>query len=371
MGRLRDLGFADVAMAVAYHAGRWLTPWDADGPVRFLEDGVVHFAPQRHYGVLRPIPGTEVGRGETPLASCVRRAGEHGLESHAWTVLFHNTALGTRHPDCTVRNAFGNTYPYALCPAREEVRRFGVTLVRDVADQAELAAVELEALGWMGHRHGSHHDKSSFGSEPFTDFLLSYCFCDACRSALTELGVDAGAVAKHFVALVRERLEEGDALSRCSEPETAYRALEEALDGVLPVLLRHRQQTVRRTLAEIRELLPKSVQLTLHVHLDPLFTGSQVGGPPSAVADLVDELIVTHYGETPEQMEKRWCGQPEVACRVRLAIWPKAPQFRGEKDLQRVFDLVSEHGLDGVRVYHLGLLPWRTIERTAAALSGG
>ena len=291
------------------------------------------------------------------------------MEAHAWTVLNHNTALGTRHPDCTVRNAFGNPYPYALCPAREEVRRLGVTLVEDIAEQPELAAVELEALGWMGHRHGSHHDKSSFGTEPVTDFLLSYCFCDACRLALTELGVDAGAVARQFVALLRERLEEGDAMSPLpTEPETAYDRLAEALGEVLPVLLRHRVDTVRGALVDMRAVLPKSVGLTLHLHFDPLFTGSQVGGPAAAVADLVDELIITHYGETPEQMEKHWRGQPEVECRVRLAIWPKAPQFRGEEDLQRVSDLASEHGLDGVRIYHLGLLPWRTIERAAAVL---
>ena len=57
-------------------------------------------------------------------------------------------------------------------------------LVADLASHEGLDVIELEAVGFMGHKHGSHHDKSSFASEPFTDFLLSYCFCDDCMQGL-------------------------------------------------------------------------------------------------------------------------------------------------------------------------------------------
>lgn len=371
--RLRDLGYGDVALAVAYHAGRWLTPWDAAGPVRFLEDGVVHFAPRGDYRALAPAPGAEVRGGGDPLGDGLAGAAESGLAGHAWTVLFHNSRLGRLHPGSTVCNAWGNRYRYALCPAREEVRRYGVSLVGDIANREGLAAVELEALGWMGHRHGSHHDKSSFASDPFTDFLLSYCFCDVCRAALTGLGVDAANLAARFVELLRGRLEEGDAMAPVRvAPGTCYQALTDALGGdVLAALVSHRQTTVQRSLREMRAVLPPSVELTLHVHCDPLFTGSQVGGAPVGVAVLVDELIVTHYGEGPELIENRWSGVPKPDCRVRLALWPKAPEFGSDDDLARVAELVRQRGFDGVRIYHLGLLPWRTVERAAEVLAQG
>jgi hypothetical protein len=367
---LRDLGYGDVAVAVAYHAGRWLTPGDPAGPVRFLEDGVVHFESRGKYAALTPTPGAEVRAGGDPLGDCLRGAEESGLAAHAWTVLFHNSRLGHLHPQSTVCNAWGNRYSYALCPAREEVRRYGVALVGDIANREGLGAVELEALGWMGHRHGSHHDKSSFASDPFTDFLLSYCFCDVCRVALGDRGVDAAKLALRFGELLRGRLEEGDAMAPVRvAPGSCYEALTDALgDDVLAALVGHRQATVQRSLREMRAVLPQSVELTLHVHLDPLFTGSQVGGASVGVAELVDELIVTHYGEGPEQIEKRWSGVSLPGCRVRLALWPKAPEFGSDDDLVRVAELVRQVGFAGVRIYHLGLLPWRTVERVAGVL---
>ena len=155
-------------------------------------------------------------------------------------------------------------------------------------------------------------------------------------------------------------------------PESCHETLTDALgDDVLTALLRHRQATVQRSLREMRAVLPGSTELTLHVHFDPLFTGSQVGGMSAGVAELVDELIVTHYGEGAEQIERRWSGVAKPDCRVRLALWPKAPEFNGDDDLGRVAELVRQGGFDGVRIYHLGLLPWRTVERAAKVLGQG
>ena len=56
LARLRDLGFAEVAMATSYHDGRWLTPWHPAGRVRFLEDG-----PNVKRGGNKLCDGTPVG----------------------------------------------------------------------------------------------------------------------------------------------------------------------------------------------------------------------------------------------------------------------------------------------------------------------
>jgi len=53
----------------------------------------------------------------------------------------------------------------------------------------------------------------------------------------------------------------------------------------------------------------------------------------------------------------------------RLCIWPKSPQFASDDDLRRVVALCQRHGFSSISVYHLGLLPWRTVERVAAVLS--
>ena len=57
---LRDLGVDDMALAVAYHAGRWMTPTGGSALVKFLEDGVVHFRPGVDYGEFVPVTRTLV-----------------------------------------------------------------------------------------------------------------------------------------------------------------------------------------------------------------------------------------------------------------------------------------------------------------------
>ena len=171
--RLADLGFGEIALATSYHDGRWLQPWHPDGRVRFLEDGAVHFCPGDDYGLLRPLASSCVDAGSSPLERLCTAAPAAGLVVRAWTVLTHNSRLGVAHPELCIENAFGDRYPYGLCPSQPEVQRYVRGIVRDLAAHAGLGAIELEAYGWMGHKHGSHHDKASFAPQGMLDYALS------------------------------------------------------------------------------------------------------------------------------------------------------------------------------------------------------
>ena len=83
---------------------------------------------------------------------------------------------------------------------------------------------------------------------------------------------------------------------------------------------------------------------------------------------LVDEIVVTQYGQSPAAIAASWKGVSAAGLSARLAIWPKAPEFSSDQDLLTVMKLVDEAGLDGVRIYHLGLLPWQTTERVFGTL---
>jgi hypothetical protein len=72
-----------------------------------------------------------------------------GLRVEAWLVLTHSSAVGATAPEVTVHNAFGERYPYAL------------TLVDEVCANYDVPALMLEACGWLGFDHGSHHEKTS------------------------------------------------------------------------------------------------------------------------------------------------------------------------------------------------------------------
>lgn len=369
---LGEMGCTDVAFPASYHAGRWMTPVGGEGLVRLLEDGITYFRPGDSYGVLQPTPSASIPvSGNSPLEECIEQATAAGLESHAWTVLFHNTPMGQRHPESCVINAVGDAYEYSLCPARPEVQEFGLAMVRDVAAHANLTTVEVEAMGYMGYKHGSHHAKSSFTPDPYLDFLLSFCFCEHCVEGLQQQLVEGDLLRAKVAGLLREHIVEGDAMQqRALSWQESFDQLTKDL-GRRPFLgmIRHRTQIYVGLLSRLRGVIPSEVRLSVHLNMDPLFSGSQIGHPFNAIVSMVDEIIVTHYGESTKKMSEKWRGQKGIGARTRVAIWPKAPEYTEDKDLVAVLNLAEEWHLDGVRIYHLGLLPWRTTQRVFKVLT--
>ena len=366
---LADLGYGEASMAVAYHAGRWLTPQSA-GAVRFLEDGTVHFRPNANGDALTPLASSEVpATGADPLRTFVAEAHAANLRPFAWTVLFHNTRLGVLHPASCVRNAFGDGYEYALCPARFEVRDYGVRVVRDIGSTAGLAGIELEAVGFLGYRHGSHHDKASFAIDRHLDALLSICFCDACTPGYAANGADADELRTRVTAAVRRRVHDACALTPPVVAAPDERLRDDITDAGMRAVLAHRLAVQRRVLTAMRAATPPGVTLFAHLQPDPWFTGSQLGQHPAAVADLLDGFVLTHYGEDVAKIERAWQSLDTCGREARIAIWPKSPPFTGAADLGRVASLAARRSA-AVRVYHLGLLPWSTVATAAAALTG-
>lgn len=191
------------------------------------------------------------------------------LPVHAWTVLTHASALGRLGPDLTVRNAFGETYDYALCPAAEEVAEYAETLVGEVVRHGQVAGVVLEACGPLGVDHLGHHDKTEFARFTLTQRqLLSLCFCLACRGNQRAAGLDSEEVA----ARVR---------TACGPEATSP---EEALGAELAGTLRSLRTGAstafrRRTIAAARSAQP-GLHVTVHGSPDPWATG-----PLPTVAD--------------------------------------------------------------------------------------
>ena len=375
MQRLVDLGIGEVALAVSYHAGRWLTPWQ-QGMVRFLQDGIVHFRPQAGYGRLQPLASREVpATGSSPLQALCEAAAASGLAARAWTVCTHNTRLGELHADCCVENAFGDRYSYALCPAQPAVQQYVAALVRDIAGHQGLGSIELEAFGWMGHRHNSHHDKSSFAAAAGSDVLLSLCFCDACRRGMQAQdggGLDVEALRLQVQQLLRRHFTDGDAMA----PGAAM-TLEQVraeLGDSLRAAQGFRLSTLAAGVAAAREVGAASgLRVALQTNHDTLRGGPAL--PLAILGGMVDEAVLTTYGESPDGVAK---ALPHLAAArgsapnglptLRLSLHPKAPQYQTDADLERVAELCREHGVGSVAIYHLGLLPWRTLARAAKVL---
>lgn len=366
---LRELGITDIALPSSYHAGRWTTPYGDQGLVRFLEDGCCHLRVEPGEGPLQAeMASTVPADGPDPLDRAIEAATAADLEVHAWTVFCHNSRLGRLHPELCCQNAFGDVYEYSLCPSRPEVQAYVLHLARSLAAKPGLHTLEIEALGFMGYKHGSHHNKSSFSPDTWMDVLLSTCFCSGCTAGIAAQGVDADALRARIRQLLHQAICETDAM----QPHQRNRAQSEAAlaedlgeDG-LQALLQHRRQLYQQLLQAIRQAVRPDLRLSAHVRLDPLFSGSQLGLPAAELAPHLDSLLSTHYGEGPDKIAAAWRDQDTAGADCRLCFWPKAPEFQGVADLDPLLDLCRERQLSGLRVYHLGLLPWTT---TQACLS--
>tara|TARA_R110002072_G_scaffold87129_5_gene196662 strand:+ start:2561 stop:3739 length:1179 start_codon:yes stop_codon:yes gene_type:complete len=371
LDRLRDLGIGELSMATSYHDGRWLTPWHGERRIRFLEDGCVHFRANGDYGLLQPKQSGEVpDLGPSPLERLCHAAPAAGMRVRAWTVFGHNTRLGLLHPELTVENAFGDRYPYALCPSQPAVQQFHQSLVRDLARHSGLGSIELEALGQMGIQHSSHHDKKSFSPSGLLGFALSACFCTACLEVHQEVGSDGEAVRANMRAFVAEQTTDADAMAPAKAPGS---------DAELNVDQREMVESVLAVRAETIAVLAEAVtaasgpcERAVQVHPDRWFTGSQLSVESAQAFSGGEERVLTCYGEGPAQIAAllRHEGMQSMpGGKRRLCIWPKAPQFSTDEDLRKIKQLCADHGIDTVAIYHLGLLPWRTIERAAKMLS--
>jgi hypothetical protein len=368
--RLRALGFAELVVATSYHDGRWLMPWHPEGMVRFLEDGTVHYRPGRDYGRLVPQPSSLVpATGPSPLASWCAAAPAAGIAVRAWTVFTHNSRLGERHPELCVQNAFGDAYRYALCPAQPAVQQYVTTMVADLASQPGLGSIELEALGQMGWKHSSHHDKASFTPSGLLDAALSACCCSACAATQRRLGHDPVAVKAAVRTLLEQQLRDGDAMAPGKLPGTAAELAAAGgapwLDAVLATRAATLQDLGRAVVAAAG-----SLRRAVQVHPSPWFTGSQLAVAAARVFPPEDERVLTAYGEGPEAIGKLLAhdatrGLPNPP---RLCLWPKAPQFSSDQDLAKIRELAATHRVTALGIYHLGLLPWRTLERVAKIL---
>jgi len=369
---LRELGFSELSLASSYHAGKWLTPWSSAGVVRSLEDGTVHFPPSADYGELAPLASSEAKRSDPEWLSVGAAAQATGMTVRAWTVFLHNSRLGRAHPQSTVRNARGDRFSWALCPARPEVAAYARALAGDVGRLPGLGVLEVEALGWMGNRHGSHHAKAAFPDDAVTDFLLSYCFCSACERGLGLRGLDAEGLARRVVAALRARLTEGDAMApppACSAADARAELAEILGTEALAGMLEHRRAVLCDRLDDVRATVPSGVRIAAHLQWDVLFTGSQLGAQPAQLEGRLDELVATHYGQAVDRVLEAWSPGPAVPVGMArsVAVFPVAPHFRSEEDCRRLRAGLSEAGVTALRVYHAGLLPRRTLARVAAA----
>jgi hypothetical protein len=401
--RLAALGVQQVTLASAYHSTRALTPRHPRHRVVTARHSAVLYPPEAHRwtdGAPRPytqdwLPSEDPGG---PYAEAARALTGAGLDVHSWVVLAHNSRLGEDFPHTSVRNAYGDRYPWAPCVARPEVRTYAVTLAAEAAVRhgTGTRGTELESCGWYGFAHLHAHDK--VGGVPLDAVgaaLMSLCFCDVCEEGYAGLGADPGRLRRSVVAAL-EPLWRGEGLGAEAGPgsgpapgaggRAGERAALCALLGADHATLFETwrgavaRRLQREAVAAVREEAARGAvgapDFRVLLHADPALhrTGANAGTDPADVLAHADGVVVPCPGGAQ--------GADERAD----ALGPFAARAGGTTALAANFTVVS--GMGGspstlvadathartlgateLRLYHAGLASAPDLKATAEALS--
>ena len=302
VGRARDeWGLATLSLASSYHSAKFLLPRRSQRRVFLSGGSAVYFRPEDklYAGTpLRPV----VSPDDTLLDVLDRTAAagrRRGLGLRAWTVGLHNSRLGEAHPDATAENVFGDRYPWALCPSNPDVRAYLVALVRDLATNHDLDAIDLESTGFHGLVHGHHHELTGIALGPLEEFLLGLCFCRHCLARAAAAGVDAERLRRDVRDLLDTRFAE-EAAMPTPDPTDLRPTLALLLARpALAAYVRVRLATVTALVAEIkRDAVGESgvtLALTATTFVKPVANAWLEGIDLAALAAVADELIVLSY----------------------------------------------------------------------------
>jgi hypothetical protein len=285
--RIADLGVRQVTLASAYHSTRALTPRHPHHRIVTAEYAAVLYPPgeARWAGrALRPhaagrwAPGDAYGEAAAVLEAA-------GLDVHSWVVLAHNSRMGAEHPATSVVNAYGDRYPWAPCIAQPAVREYLVSLAAEAAVRPGALGTELESCGWYGAAHLHAHDKiAGVALDDAAQYLMSLCFCPACRDGYGSLGLDP----QRLATSVRDALE---------PVWHGHGAPVRPLGDDLAEAVREFRTRTARTLQEeavaaVRAAAPEGFQVLLHADPEPHHCGANAGVEPAHILAVADGVVV-------------------------------------------------------------------------------
>jgi hypothetical protein len=270
-------------------------------------------------------------------------------------VITHNDRLGAIVPSAAVRNAFGDGYPWALCLTSPAVREYATTLAGEIAALPETGAVELEACGWYGIEHLSAHDKTAgVAAAAHAQWLLSACFCEACRAEYAAAGADPAWLA----ACVRAAADAPSGAGATGPPgapppgETALP--EDAARVLLAVRAGLGSRFQREVIAAARDAAPGK-PVYLHADPDPRAAGANPGCEPAALAGATGIVLSCWDPRTAPGLVTRAAATVPPGTVIAASLLAVAGLGGDPATLPAQAAAVQAAGATELRLYHAGL----------------
>ena len=349
-----SLGLQGMNLALSYHAGKFIHPRNSRQRVYFPEDGVVYFRPRARYGRIKPVPSRLLEQGDV----LEYLAETDGLLLNAWTVLFHNSRLGLRYPETTVRNAFGDGYVYSLCPAHPEVREYALALCRDLTAHYPITNLLLETPGYLAYAHGYHHEFAQVAPDTWLEAWLGLCFCAHCLAGAGAAGIDGSSLQRRVASAIDDYLNGAE----LSPGKTAPDWVEQEVNGnaELKAFLQWRCDLVSSLVREIRAQVRPEVKVKVITTTQPSHRSSVLEGHDlPALHNAADGLELPLYqpSAAATKAEADYVIQQVGGVgRLSAILRPGWPDMHSEEQVTETLACVRALGLREVGFYNYDML---------------
>ena len=364
--RFAALGLDTITIAGSYHAGKFLRP-HGKGKVYFPEDGTVYFkADPGRYGAIKPVANSMLGKRDVLSELCE----SDGIAVNVWLVLLHNTRLGMAHPEATVANAFGDRYPYSLCPSAPDVRAYAVALASDVTESYPVAGISLETPGFLPYAHGFHHEFALNMPNRWLDSLLGLCFCDHCMTGSSKAGINSKRLRANVAENVNSYL--ASDIDFPADMAEAFWLADTRSDGDLKSFLDWRTTVVTSLVAEIRKSVRKDATVAVIPSVARPTGGAWYEGSDlEAIAEVAGIVEACFYEPSAARIKAdlfdvkrrlRGKGKP------RAILRPAFPDLTSREEFLAAMNVLAQGGIDEVAFYNWGHVRQANIEWIAEGL---
>jgi hypothetical protein len=364
LGWASDAGLNQLLIAGSYHSGWFVHPRKERRRLYMTQGGVLYFPPDpKIFGStpIRPEVADFVQK-----TNWLRLAGDrldrYKLRMASWTIGVHSTRLGLRYPDYTQHTAYGDSLPHALSIGHDAVRAYLKAICRDLATNYPMYGVQLETFGWMGARHGHHHERDLTELRPVEQSLLGICFNPQTVRKANDRGIDAdrarASVRQVLDAAFREAPDRpADHPGTMAEVEDrspdlkAYNAFLRQLASEL--IIEIKREALKGTACKL--LMQSGYQADIAGAADG-FACAAYGQPPEKVLEIVRRA----RGAVPAA----WTG--EFPCFIRLGMG--VPASAGQ--LREIVSALKQGGSTGPIFYNYSESPPRMLGWVKGALEG-
>lgn len=366
-------GLDAVYVTTWYHSGMFFLPHNPKRKVHFPEPGALYFEPSAWHGTTEMTPAvSKLHRNWNTFWRDLRAACDaRGMQLCAWMPVLHNTGLGSRHPERTVTNAWGDSIAHSLCPSHDEVQTVVENVVRDVAALGVFDRILLESIEYLPLQHGFHHEVIGVPIEPEVAFATSLCFCSACQAR----GEAEGLNVESLKGWVRDRCQAAFDGQPHGIPDTLqeFRKVE---DDAMGRYLDLRADGLTHIVRLCRKALPADPPRLAILDFGPLYPLGQHGGVWQSGVDLaaqgalVDEVHPTFYFDDLAVLEGKVHAYQEALNYTETEVVPTlraiVPQVDGPASLDAQVAAVAGLG-SGMSFYNYSFMRLETLDwiRTA------